>query len=162
MFSMFAFSPYREGSMTARFETLVIDCADPQKLADFWCSVLGYVVHDDQEDKVEIGPETPPGVAELRSGPVAPTVLFEWVPEHKASKNRVHLDVSSIDDSHDGELARLLDLGAKKVDVGQPTGASWVVLADPEDNEFCLLRSLAPGHFDAGTGAPTSEQPLPD
>jgi hypothetical protein len=54
------------------------------------------------------------------------------------------------------------DLGAKKVDVGQPTGASWVVLADPEDNEFCLLRSLAPGHFDAGTGAPTSEQPLPD
>jgi hypothetical protein len=69
------------------------------------------------------------------------------VPETKVAKNRMHLDLSPVDRSRDEEVARLLALGATRADVGQTGEESWVVLADPEGNEFCVLRSLAPGHF---------------
>ncbi|XEC27161.1 hypothetical protein JAO84_23055 [Streptomyces fradiae] len=74
-----------------------------------------------------------------------PTVVFIRVPEGKAvPKNRLHMDVSPIDGSTEDEVARLLGLGAVTVDVGQGSGRSWVPMADPEGNEFCVLRTLAP------------------
>jgi hypothetical protein len=69
------------------------------------------------------------------------------VDEDKVVKNRLHLDLSPVDRSRDEEVERLLALGATPVDVGQTGDETWVVLADPEGNEFCVLRSLAPGHF---------------
>ncbi|WP_413755419.1 VOC family protein [Streptomyces sp. MMBL 11-3] len=69
---------------------------------------------------------------------------WERVPEGRAAKNRLHLDVSPVDRSTEDEVARLLALGAGKTDVGQGAGRTWEVVADPEDNEFCVLRTPAP------------------
>jgi hypothetical protein len=71
-------------------------------------------------------------------------LVFIQVPEDKAVKNRLHLDVSPIDGSTEDEVTRLLGLGATKTDVGQGTDRNWVVMADPEGNEFDVLRTLAP------------------
>lgn len=137
--------------MTSRLTETAFDCSDPAALAEFWCAVLGYVVLrvDESDGFVEIGPER--GDAELleavRRGPVPSTLTFAPVPEDKTVKNRLHLDVSPIDSTQDEEVERLLALGATRADVGQGADESWVVLADPEGNEFCVLRSLAPGEF---------------
>src|SRR6266511_1538632 len=72
-------------------------------------------------------------------GPVPPTLTFAHVPEGKTVKNRLHLDVNPTDREQDEEVRRLLDLGARHADVGQTGDESWVVLADPEGNEFCVL-----------------------
>jgi hypothetical protein len=129
-------------AMASRFTELVLDSHDPRKLADFWSEVLGYKTLDEDDDAVEIGAEelTPEGV---RQGPVPPTLVFVPVPEDKAVKNRIHIDLSPIDCTPAEEVERLLALGAKHVDIGQGE-QPWVVLADPEGNEFCVLRSLAP------------------
>jgi hypothetical protein len=135
--------------MTSRLTEISIDCADPRSLAGFWCAVLGYAVLDATDDLVEIGPERGPDselLDAVRRGPVAPTVFLAQVPEGKTVKNRVHLDVSPIDGTQADEVARLEELGASRVDVGQGD-VSWVVMADPEGNEFCVLRSLAEGEF---------------
>jgi hypothetical protein len=102
--------------------------------------VLGYEVIDAQDDDVEISGWQPTPEA-VRAQVHAPTLLFTRVPESKAVKNRLHIDVSPIDRSRDEEVERLLALGARHVDIGQGE-QSWVVLADPEGNEFCVLRSL--------------------
>ena len=120
--------------MTSRFTELAIDCADPGGLAGFWCAVLGYQVQDEDDEIVTIGP--PEGGN--RPGPVPPTLTFARVPEAKAVKNRLHIDVSPTDRDQHEEVRRLLGLGARRVDVGQGE-QSWVVLADPEGNEFCVL-----------------------
>jgi catechol 2,3-dioxygenase-like lactoylglutathione lyase family enzyme len=136
--------------MTSRFTELSIDCADPRRLADFWCAVLGYAVLDATDLLVEIGPDRGADAELLeavREAPLAPTVFLAQVPEGKAGKNRLHLDVSPIDVTQAEEVARLEALGATRADVGQPADTSWVVMADPEGNEFCVLRSLAPGEF---------------
>jgi catechol 2,3-dioxygenase-like lactoylglutathione lyase family enzyme len=136
--------------MTSRFTELSIDCADPRRLADFWCAVLGYAVLDATDELVEIGPDRGADAELLeavREAPLAPTVFLAQVPEGKAGKNRLHLDVSPIDVTQAEEVARLEALGATRADVGQPADTSWVVMADPEGNEFCVLRSLAPGEF---------------
>lgn len=73
--------------------------------------------------------------------PVPPTLVFGPVPEAKSVKNRLHIDVSPVDCSRDEEVERLLGLGSSHVDIGQGE-QSWVVLADPEGNEFCVLRTL--------------------
>ncbi|WP_342748610.1 VOC family protein [Nonomuraea indica] len=91
-----------------------------------------------------------PTVEEVRARQMPPTLLFVRVPEGKTVKNRLHLDVSPIDGSTDAEVARLLGLGAVKVDVGQGPGRSWVVMADPEGDEFCVLRTLAPSGWRIG------------
>lgn len=131
--------------MTSKFTELAIDCADPATLARFWCSVLGYEVQDpgDGDDgTVTIGsPLVPEG--KRHSGPVPPTLTFARVPEAKTVKNRLHLDVNPTDREQDDEVRRLLDLGARHADVGQGE-ASWVVLADPEGNEFCVLAGRYP------------------
>ncbi|KOV78019.1 VOC family protein [Nocardia sp. NRRL S-836] len=139
--------------MTSRLEWATIDSVDPRRLAEFWCGVLGYVVYEDKNGTVvEIGPDPEaPGaerLADLRRGPAVPSMSFVQVPEGKNSKNRVHFEIAPIDSDQRTELDRLLALGASTVDVGQGEGRSWVVLADPEGNEFCLARSLAPGEFE--------------
>ncbi|MFD6071394.1 MULTISPECIES: VOC family protein [Amycolatopsis] len=140
--------------MTSRLEWATIDSVDPRRLADFWCGVLGYVVYEDKNGStVAIGPdpEEPDEqrLAALRDGPAVPNMVFVRVPEAKTPvKNRLHFEICPIDSDQQTELERLLALGASKTDVGQGDGRSWVVLADPEGNEFCLARSLAPGEFD--------------
>jgi catechol 2,3-dioxygenase-like lactoylglutathione lyase family enzyme len=129
--------------MTSKFTELAIDCADPQGLARFWCSVLGYEVQDEDDGLVTIGS---PAVAEGRNrpGPVPPTLTFARVPERKVFKNRVHLDVSPTDREQGEEVRRLLDLGARHAEVGQTGEEPWVTLADPEGNEFCVLADRCP------------------
>jgi len=130
--------------MTSKFTELAIDCADPVGLAAFWCAVLDYEVQDDDEDDgiVIIGsPLVPEGKS--RVGPVPPALTFARVPEGKTIKNRLHIDVNPTDRDQDDEVRRLLELGARHADVGQGD-ASWVVLADPEGNEFCVLAGRHP------------------
>ncbi|WP_055701782.1 MULTISPECIES: VOC family protein [Streptomyces] len=129
--------------MTSRFTELTVDCHDPEALAAFWCAVLDFKVIDRGEGQVEIGSWVPTA-EEVRARQMPPTLVFVRVPEGKTVKNRLHLDVSPVDGSTDEEVARLLALGATTVDVGQGPGRSWVVMADPEGNEFDVLRTLAP------------------
>ncbi|WP_411080482.1 VOC family protein [Streptomyces sp. cmx-18-6] len=129
--------------MACKFTELAIDCADPMGLARFWCSVLGYEVREDEEGGedgvVTIGPPVTPEGKD-RPGPVPPVLTFARVPEGKTVKNRLHIDVNPTDREQDEEVRRLLALGAGRADVGQgDTG--WVVLMDPEGNEFCVLAS---------------------
>jgi hypothetical protein len=131
-----------ESSMTSRWTEVAIDCHEPHALATFWCAVLGYEIIEQREDLVEVS-GWQPTVEAVRAQPGPPTLVFARVPEAKTVKNRLHLDVSPIDCSQDEEVARLLALGARHVDIGQGE-QSWVVLADPEGNEFCVLRSLQP------------------
>lgn len=129
--------------MTSRFTELDVDCHDPERLAAFWCAVLDFTVIDRGAGRVEIG-SWEPTVEDIRARQMPPTVQFIQVPEGKTVKNRLHLDVSPIDASTDDEVTRLLGLGATKVDVGQGRDRNWVVMADPEGNEFCVVRTLAP------------------
>lgn len=129
--------------MASKFTEIAIDCADPSGLARFWCSVLDYEVQDEDDGIVTIGP---PGAPEHKDqhGPVPPVLTFAQVPEGKLVKNRLHIDVNPTDREQDEEVRRLLDLGARHADVGQTGDESWVTLADPEGNEFCVLASRRP------------------
>lgn len=117
--------------MACRISWLVLDCADPAKLASFWAEVLGYRITESEPDEVSIRP--PEGTA----APVG--LLFLRSDEPKTTKLRLHVDVNATDRAQDAELERLLALGARHVDIGQGE-QSWHVLGDPEGNEFCLLR----------------------
>jgi hypothetical protein len=130
--------------MASRLTEIVVDCHDPAALAAFWTAALGYHVVSTEGGQIEIAPDEaePPDLAErVRRAPVVPTIVFVTVPEGKAVKNRLHLDIRPIDGSHQAELERLIGLGARRADIGQGT-QPWVVLADPEGNEFCLLGQL--------------------
>ncbi len=116
--------------MGSALTEIVVDAADPARLAAFWAEVLGWEQLDADDTGVEIG----------AAAGAKPTLVFVPVEEAKAGKNRVHIDVNPIGCDQDAELARLLSLGAVEVDVGQGD-QTWVVLADPEGNEFCLLRT---------------------
>ncbi|WP_031070145.1 VOC family protein [Streptomyces sp. NRRL WC-3742] len=123
--------------MACRISELVIDAADAEGLAVFWAAVLGYVETGREEDgSIELGP---PGVG--FGGPLPTVVISPSSDPRRVGKLRLHLDVSPTDRDQDAELARLLALGAVPVDVGQSGEESWHVLADPEGNEFCLLRA---------------------
>jgi hypothetical protein len=131
--------------MTSRFIEIIVDCHDPRALAEFWAQVLDYHVTADEEGWIEIAPwdTEPKDLRErLRAAPGIPTLVFGPVPEGKTVKNRLHIDVSPADRSTAEEVERLLALGATRADVGQKGDESWVVLADPEGNEFCVLSSL--------------------
>ena len=128
--------------MTSKFTDLAIDCADPSALARFWCSVLDYEVQEEADGFITIGSPSGPERAN-RPGPVPPTLTFAHVPEGKIVKNRLHIDVNPTDRAQEDEVRRLLDLGARRADVGQGD-ESWVVLADPEGNEFCVLAHRRP------------------
>jgi catechol 2,3-dioxygenase-like lactoylglutathione lyase family enzyme len=120
--------------MACRFSELVVDSRDPEALSRFWSEVLGYrELSRDEDGAIEIGPEAGFG------GP-APTLVFAPVADPTPGKRRLHIDLSPTDRDQDAELQRLLDLGAVPADVGQTGEENWHVLADPEGNEFCLLR----------------------
>ncbi|MDQ1006747.1 catechol 2,3-dioxygenase-like lactoylglutathione lyase family enzyme [Streptomyces sp. V4I23] len=122
--------------MACRISELVIDAADPDRLAAFWSKVLGYVEIDREDDgSIAIGPP------DAGFGGALPIVVLSPSNEPRTGKLRVHIDVNATDRDQDAELERLLALGARPVDVGQTGTESWHVLADPEGNEFCLLRT---------------------
>ena len=127
--------------MTSRFTELTIDCADPHGLAEFWSAVLGYTIIARAEDQVEIAAYEPT-IGGVLAAPGPATLLFIRVPEPKQGKNRLHLDLSPVDRGRDEEVERLVALGARRVDVGQVGDRGWVVLADVEDNEFCVQTAL--------------------
>ncbi|EXU70071.1 VOC family protein [Streptomyces sp. DSM 41524] len=121
--------------MACRISELILDCADPERLAAFWSEVLGYVEIGREDDGgIEIGP---PGVG---FGGLQPTLILSPSSDPRPAKLRLHIDVNATDRDQDAELERLLALGAKPADVGQTGTEDWYVLADPEGNEFCLLR----------------------
>ncbi len=124
--------------MACRISELVLDARDPERLAVFWCEVLGFTVLDRAEDGIEIGP--PEGFGGLQ-----PTLILSLSADAKPAKLPLHIDVNPTDRDQDAELSRLLAAGATPADVGQTGEEPWHVLADPEGNEFCLLRArLAP------------------
>ncbi len=117
--------------MANRITSICIDCTDPQLLAAFWTQVLGWQVVERFDDAgVSIGSDDSRLRIDLMTVPDGP----------KRTKNRLHIDVNATDRDQSAELQRLLALGATEVDVGQGD-VPWHVLADPEGNEFCLLRS---------------------
>jgi predicted enzyme related to lactoylglutathione lyase len=116
--------------MTSRLAEICVDCSDPHRLAAFWAEALGWQIGEANTDDVElVDPER-------QRAPL----LFLRVPERKTVKNRLHLDLSPRDRDQEEEVDRLIALGAHRVDVGQ-NDVSWVVLADIEGNEFCVLRT---------------------
>jgi hypothetical protein len=123
------------GAMACRITELVLDCRDPQALSRWWCEVLDWVElgREDGGDSIEIGPREGFGGA-------VPTLVFNLSDDARRGKLPLHLDVNATDRDQDAELERLLALGARPADVGQTGEESWHVLADPEGNEFCLLR----------------------
>jgi len=125
--------------MGSRFSELIVDGRDLHRLAEFWCEVLGYRILEEKAEWIEIGDHelTP---EEARAGPVTPTIVFVPVPEAKSVKNRVHIDVNPIDRTQEEEVQRLEALGGRRIDIGQGD-VSWVVMADPEGNEFCVCNA---------------------
>lgn len=121
--------------MGLRIQSLSIDANDPAGLAHFWSDVLGWRVSEEDDDEVVLEP--PEG---SREAGVVADLLFLQVPEEKAGKNRLHLDLQPADQA--AEVTRLEALGARRTSVGQGDDVTWVVLADPEGNEFCVLRAL--------------------
>ena len=122
--------------MACRISELVIDAADASRLAAFWSAVLGYVELSREEDgSIEIGPP------DAGFGGPQPTLVFSPSGDPRTGKLRLHIDINPTDRDQDAELERLLALGARPADVGQTGTESWDVLADPEGNEFCLLRA---------------------
>ncbi len=124
--------------MACRITELVLDAHDPDLLARFWCTVLGYVELDRVDGSIEIGPP------EAGFGGPQPTIVFDRTDEPKSGKLRLHIDVNATDRDQEAELDRLLAAGARRADIGQTGNESWHVLADPEGNEFCLLRRQVP------------------
>jgi len=123
--------------MSIRFQAVCVDAVEPSEAADFWQAALGWRRTFDEPDEVVLEP--PAGSAE---DGVSPDLLFLRVPESKTVKNRLHIDLRP--DDQVAEVARLEGLGARRVDIGQGPGVTWVVLADPDGNEFCVLRALRP------------------
>jgi Glyoxalase-like domain len=118
--------------MSIVINSLTVDCHDPKAVAAFWTTALGWLVIEEDEEGVLIAPfqEPRPGVF---------PVYFAVNPDDKVVKNRWHFDLAPKDQA--AEVARLTGLGATHVDIGQGE-VSWVVMADIEGNEFCVLKSL--------------------
>ena len=134
---------------------ICVDCADPHLLARFWASALGYQVEDNtaliervlgaglatEDDTVTIDGrrfwKTAAACTDA-SGDDRPRLLFQVVPEAKTVKNRVHLDIHVGEEQQEAEVERLTDLGARRIGEGRQGPQTWVVMADPEGNEFCV------------------------
>jgi hypothetical protein len=129
--------------MPVRIRTITFDCEKPYQLSLFWSALTGFT-----EDPAD--PNLPEHTEAALTGPDGtPNLLFCRVPEAKQVKNRVHVDLAPPDPdpaTRDAELKRILALGATMVDDRRrPDGSGWIVLADPEGNEFCLERGIAGG-----------------
>ncbi|RAJ77043.1 putative enzyme related to lactoylglutathione lyase [Streptomyces sp. PsTaAH-137] len=109
---------------------IVIDAHDLPALARFWAAALRWRILSEREREIVIGPD--------ETAPVG--ICFMPVTDPKKVKNRLHLDLTSAADDRAAEIERLLALGARHTDVGQRGDESWTVLADPEGNEFCVVR----------------------
>ena len=120
--------------MACRITELVLEARDPELLARFWCEVLGYAELERDDTSIEIGPP------DVGFGGPQPTIVFSRTDQPKTGQLRLHIDVNVTDREQNDELERLLAVGARRVDIGQTGAESWHVLADPEGNEFCLLR----------------------
>ena len=123
--------------MSLRWQCVVVDCADPEPVATFWAAALGWRRTHVSVDGGEIVLEPPAGSPE---DGICPDLLFIRVEAPTTGKNRLHLDLRPTDQP--AEIARLESLGAVRTDVGQDEGASWVVMADVEGNELCVLRAF--------------------
>jgi hypothetical protein len=121
--------------MSLRWQCVCFDTTDPARIAPFWEAALGWRRTYDTPDEIVLEP--PEGSPE---DGVAPDLLFLRVPEDKAAKNRLHFDLRPDDQA--AEVARLESLGARRISVGQGDDVTWVVLSDPDGNEFDVLRAL--------------------
>ena len=121
-------------AMSLRIQNFSIDSASPAGIARFWAAALGWrITFEDAEEIV-----LEPALGSAEEG-LVPDVLFLRVPEGKILKNRLHLDLRPEDQA--AEVLRLEGLGARRVDIGQGPEVTWVVMADPDGNEFCVLRA---------------------
>lgn len=120
--------------MTASKLGLVVDCADPDGLAAFWSAAIGYTTLGGAGSYVLLVDEAGQ----------QPKLLLQRVAEPKAGKNRVHFDIET--PTVDAEVARLEGLGARRIepDAIEEHGNRWVVMADPEGNEFCVCNAGSP------------------
>jgi len=131
--------------MALRWNSVVVDSADPRALAHWWAETLDWVVAYEEDDEVGIAPRHAQGFDAEQPADRSrrfPEWTFVPVPEPKTVKDRLHLDLAPArDDDQDAQVEALLARGATRVDVGQHDrgDATWVVLADPEGNEFCVL-----------------------
>ncbi len=116
--------------MPLRLHHIVIDTHDLPGLARFWTQALGWRMLSERDQEIVIGPD--------ENAPAG--ICFMPVSDEKTVKNRVHLDLTTSAADRDAEIGRLLALGARRVDIGQTGQESWTVLADPEGNEFCVVR----------------------
>jgi predicted enzyme related to lactoylglutathione lyase len=116
--------------MTVSLHHIVIDTHDLPRLARFWAEALHWQILSEREREVVVGPRL--------DAPVG--LCFMPVTDEKTTKNRLHLDLNPGPDDRQAELERLIALGAREVDIGQPGDESLTVLADPEGNEFCVVR----------------------
>jgi len=124
----------RRSDVGVRWYSMVVDAADPKRLASFWAQALSWSIAYEEPDEIAIeDPDDPQDRV--------PAIVFVRVPESKTGKNRLHVDLNP--DDQTVEVQRLVALGAPRVDVGQ-RDVGWVVLADPEGNEFCVLRPHKP------------------
>jgi len=135
--------------MVSRISHTTFDCRDAFALSTFWKQVLGF--GDVPGDPNEPGDEE----CMIIGTEGEPRLLFIEVPEGKGSKNRVHLDLEPTDRERDHEIERVVALGATPLhDLRKEDGSGWLVLADPEGNEFCILRSRAERDPDRGDRSP--------
>lgn len=111
---------------------IVIDCRDPEMLADFWAGALGYRKAAAADTYVLL----------LAPTPEFPPVVLQRVPEPKAGKARIHFDIRA--DDVEAEAQRLEGMGGKRIDLGQPADAAWICMVDPEGNEFCVCPGVLP------------------
>ena len=127
----------RGAAVSSRIVSLVIDAAEPGRLAQFWAEVLGWVVTSSGWQSTPLGPS---GATISSDDGLGFEIDFRWSPDpKKLDKNRLHMDLLAHNADRSEELARLVALGARPAAVGQ-NKVSWYVLADPEGNEFCLCR----------------------
>ena len=116
--------------MALTLHHIVIDAHDLPRLARFWTQALGWRILSQREREIVIGLD--------ETAPVG--ICLMPVVDAKTVKNRMHLDLTTGAEDRDAEIERLVGLGASKVDIGQTGSESWTVLADPEGNEFCVVR----------------------
>ena len=132
--------------MSVRWYSVVVDCTDVVAQSRWWAQVLDWrIIYEDASEVVVV----PPSVAEYVAAETplppgherGPGLIFVPVPDRKSAKNRLHIDLAPPPDhDQDAEVRRLEALGARRVDIGQDRDkVSWVVMADPEGNEFCVL-----------------------
>ena len=120
--------------MSLRWQCICVDSTDPAPLARWWAELLGWRITHEGDDEVVL---EPPAGSPLEDR--SPDILFLKVPEEKREKVRIHIDLRP--DDQEAEVARAESMGATRVDIGQGD-QTWVVLADPQGNEFCILRAL--------------------